>query len=336
MRKEAVNIKNIGVILLNLGGPDSLEAVRPFLYNLFSDRKIIKLGPSFLQKPFAWMISGLRSRKTEQMYRLIGGKSPLLDITLAQAAALKNSLNAPPGAHRPGPLFNVYVGMTYWHPFIEDTVREMYGDDVETALAVSLYPQYSIATSGSALSKFTEAIRQYPIESSIISQWFDHPLYIEALVDVIKKGLESFHRDDAAVLFSAHSLPVSFIESGDPYAEHIRTTIEGVATRIDIPWHLSYQSKTGPVKWLGPTTEEKILELSLRGIKNLLVVPISFVSDHIETLYEIDILYKRRARELGMRLERAESLNTHPLLIAALKDMILKSLNGLLPHEREA
>ncbi|MGD1076554.1 MAG: ferrochelatase [Thermodesulfovibrionales bacterium] len=327
MRKEAVNIKNIGVILLNLGGPDSLEAVRPFLCNLFSDRKIIKLGPPFLQKPLARMISGLRSQKTKKMYRLIGGKTPLLDITLAQASALQSALNEPRTADPLGPLFNVYVGMSYWHPFIEDAVKAMYRDGMKTALALSLYPQYSLATSGSALSRFTDAIRRYPIESSIISPWFNHPLYVEALVDVIKKGLESFHGDGADVLFSAHSLPVSFIESGDPYVEHIKATIEGVVARIDIPWHLSYQSKSGPVKWLGPATEKKLMELSLKGVRNLLVVPISFVSDHIETLYEIDILYKKRAHELGMRLERAESLNTHPLLIEALKDLLLKRLN---------
>jgi ferrochelatase len=303
--------------------------VRPFLYNLFSDREIIKLGPPFLQKPLAWMISGLRSGKAKKMYRLIGGKSPLLDITLAQASALQNSLNSASSAQHASPHFMVYVGMTYWRPFIEDTVAGMYRDGIKAALAVSLYPHYCIATSGSALSRFTDALRQYPLESSTISSWFNHPLYIEALVDSITKGLEAFPQGNVDILFSAHSLPISIIESGDPYVEHIKETIKEVVSRVDVPWHLSYQSKTGPVKWLSPTTEEKILELSQKRVRNLLVVPISFVSDHIETLYEIDILYKKRAHELGMRLERVESLNTHPLLIKALNDLIMKRLEGM-------
>jgi ferrochelatase len=331
--------KIIGVILLNLGGPDSLRAVRPFLYNLFSDRKIIRLGPAVLQRPLAWLISGLRSKKTGRMYRLIGGKSPILDITEAQADALEKALNS--SGDMPC-AFRVYMGMRYWRPFIEDTVRQMYKDGARQVLAISLYPHYSIATTGSAMDKFKEAITKYPVESSAISWWYDHPLYIEALSESIRKGLQSFSpslsgtpqprgdgQRDAEVLFSAHSLPMSIVESGDPYVSHIRGTIDEVAKRMNLRWHLSYQSKSGPVKWLGPSTGEKMEELAGKGVKNVLVVPISFVSDHIETLYEIDILYRGLAGTLGMKLVRAESLNTNPLFISALKDMVMKKIEEL-------
>ncbi len=284
------------------------------------------------------------------MYRLIGGKSPILDITKAQAKALEEALNKVSGVrcqvseetmdensslvtcHSSLP-FKVYVGMRYWRPFIEDAVRQMHDEGIRSVLAISLYPHYSIATSGSAISKFKEVINKYPMDISYIESWFNHPLYIEALVDVIKRGIESFHSslvtrhsspEDIHVLFSAHSLPMSIVEAGDPYVSHIQATIDEVVGKTGIKWHLSYQSKSGPVKWLEPSTEEKIKELAADGVKNLLVAPISFVSDHIETLYEIDILYKRLAETVGMKLIRAESLNVNPLFISALKEMALK------------
>jgi ferrochelatase len=380
----------LGIVLLNLGGPDSLKAVMPFLYNLFSDRQIIQLGPQFLQKPLAWLISTIRSKKTERFYNLIGGKSPIREITTAQAEALEELLNeqsVPP--HPPlgkggingevipassqserrmlniEPSFKVYVGMRYWHPLIEDVVPIIFNDAIRKIIALSLYPQYSVTTSGSSLSRLKEVAADYPIEIFSISSWFKHPLYIEALVDVIKKGLESFSVEtsgnsttytdksplppfangglggitekvdkggfekewgDVHILFSAHSLPYKIVEKGDPYVHQIMGTIEEITKIIPIKWHLSYQSKSGPVKWLEPSTDEKLKELAAEGIKNILVVPISFVSDHIETLYEIDILYKNLADKLGLRLKRVDSLNTHPIFIRALKDIVMQSL----------
>lgn len=353
----------IGTILLNLGGPDSLQAVKPFLYNLFSDRQIIRLGPPFMQKPLAWLISTIRSKKTEQYYRLIGGKSPILDITKAQAKALEEVLNKESGVNShqsilPHPplskgginggvfselrtpnsqlSFKVYIGMRYWHPFIEDVIPEIYKNGIRKLIALSLYPQYSITTSGSSISKLNEVAADYRMETVCIPSWYNHPLYIEALVDVIKKGVDSFFTssfiphpsslNEIHVLFSAHSLPQKIIDKGDPYVDQTMETIRDIAKRIPIKWHLSYQSKSGPVKWLEPSTEEKIKELASEGVKNILVVPISFVSDHIETLYEIDILYKNFAEKLGVNLKRAESLNTHPKFIEALKDIVIKSL----------
>jgi ferrochelatase len=337
----------IGIILLNLGGPDSLQAIKPFLFNLFSDRQIIRLGPPFMQKPLAWLISATRSKKTSLMYQQIGGKSPILEITNAQGKALKEKLNQ----NRSGHVFEIYTGMRYWHPFIDDVVPAMYKEGIRKIIALSLYPQYSLATAGSSITKFEEIVGQFDIEHSCISSWHDHPLYIAALVDVIQKGLESFVQKlnpslppsshgvmerlmnselNIHVLFSAHSLPQKMIDDGDPYLSQTQETIKEVAKRLPIQWHLSFQSKSGPVKWLEPSTEEKMRELAASGVKHLLTVPISFVSDHIETLYEIDILYKSIAEELGLNMKRAESLNTNPVFIEALRDILQSAVSQTL------
>ncbi len=311
-----------GVLLLNLGGPDSLDAVRPFLYNLFSDRDIIRLGPAFLQKPLAALISVLRAEKTRGMYRLIGGKSPILDITQSQAAALEKLLNS--GYESDVKTYRVYIGMRYWHPFIDDTMKQMVRDGISKIIALGLYPHYSIATTGSSINNLKDVIKHYPgISLHSVTSWYDHPVYIEAMVERIKCGLAMFETQPE-VLFSAHSLPQRFIDDGDPYLREIEGSISAITKKIDLRWHLSFQSKSGPVKWLEPSTEHMIGELAGKGVKDLLVVPISFVSDHIETLYEIDILYRDLAAGLGINLKRAESLNTSPTFIKALADIIIK------------
>lgn len=323
-------IDRIGILLLNLGGPDSLEAVRPFLFNLFSDRDIIRLGPGFLQMPLAWLISTIRSSKTQEMYRHIGGKSPILAITTAQANALEKALNQQSAiSNQQSAKFSVYVGMRYWRPLIEDSVKKMYADGIRAVLTLSLYPHFSLATTGSAEAEFKKVIRGYAMESFCISSWYNHPLYIDALTGTIEEGLAAFRGTHAEVIFSAHGLPLNIVESGDPYVSHINATIEEVVKRIGVPWHLSYQSRSGPVRWLEPSTEDKIQELAKKGVKNLLLVPISFVSDHIETLYEIDILYKGIAGKLGITLHRSESLNTRPLFIQALEDIVRQTVKEI-------
>lgn len=347
---------DVGVLLLNLGGPDSLQAVRPFLYNLFSDREIIRLGPAFLQKPIACLIAFFRSKKTEEAYSLIGGRSPIREITMAQAAALEKALNSEsPGGDRPYYRYRVSVGMRYWQPFIRDTLRRMHSEGVRRIIALGAYPQYSVATSGSSVRKllwtlqedYGQEISAYlnsdlqsaftvhgrPFTVVNVPSWHTHPLYIGALAETIEKGMDSFREELESigaepavhVLFSAHSLPVKFIEEGDPYDLQTRETIAEVVKGRGYPWDLSYQSKSGPVKWLEPSTDSMIEDLARRGVRNILVVPVSFVSDHIETLYEIDILYRGMAGKLGMRLRRTEALNTHPLFIAALKDLVLSA-----------
>jgi ferrochelatase len=349
---------SVGVLLLNLGGPDSLHAVRPFLYNLFSDRDIIRLGPSFLQKPLAWFISTIHSKKSEKMYSLIGGKSPILDITQAQASALEKALNSEvmkirsyedkkfSSSHPPtnflSSSYKVYVGMRYWRPFIKDTVLEVIDSGIVHLVVLSLFPHYSRATTGSAIAECKRVVEPLTTHSSrfmvsYIEQWYDFPQYIDSLAELVNEGLTDFDNNDINILFSAHSLPESFIRDGDPYVDHTRRTIQGVLQRLSkspyninsLRWHLAFQSRSGPVKWLQPATDETIIELVKSGVKNLLVVPISFVSDHIETLYEIDILYRELARKHGMNLKRCRSLNTSETFINALKELVLKQLaNG--------
>ncbi|MCX7793627.1 MAG: ferrochelatase [Thermodesulfovibrionales bacterium] len=306
-----------GVILLNLGGPDRPEAVRPFLYNLFSDRDIIRLGPRFLQKPLAYIISALRSKKSQENYKLIGGISPLKAITEAQADALRYKLKD----------CSVYIGMRYWHPLIEEAVEEIKKDGITHLLALCLYPHYSIATSGSSINHLKRCLRGSGIFFKSINSWPDNPYYIKAIRDNIKRALEKVKKpEESHILFSAHNLPISFIEKGDPYVKETMITIKEVMKEIHLPWHLSYQSKSGPVKWLTPSTEEKLKELASGGVKEVIVIPISFVSDHIETLYEIDIYYKDISEKLGITLVRTESLNTNPLFIEALYKIIIENM----------
>jgi protoporphyrin/coproporphyrin ferrochelatase len=315
-----------GVILLNMGGPDSPDSIRPFLYNLFSDREIIRLGPAFLQKPFASILSRVRARHAKQIYGEIGGKSPIPAITKAQALALQNELRSMDEASIGSP-FRVSVGMNYWKPFIKDAVINMASYRVDELVALSLYPQYSRATTGSAMKSFRDSADGLHLKYRCIESWHAHPLYIDALVEKIMEGMTAFSQRPV-VLFSAHSLPQKLIDEGDPYLENIKGTISMLEDRIKMNCRLSFQSRSGPVKWLGPSTEETLSDLANAGVRNLLVVPISFVSDHVETLYEIDILYKELAESLGINLKRTESLNTSPTFIRCLADLVVSSQPG--------
>ena len=304
------------IVLLNLGGPDSLEAVRPFLFNLFSDRQIIKLGPPFMQKPLAWMIARRRATKSRKLYELIGGASQLLEITKAQAAALETRM-------REHGDFRVYVGMRYWKPFIRETLEYAISEGASKIIALSLYPQFSVATSGSSERMFMGDARSLGVKNSaIVPPWYDNPLYLDVLESVLSDALGKA-AEGAHVLFSAHSLPKSLIDEGDPYVEHIMATITTLMSRFEKSWSIGYQSRSGPVQWLEPSTESEIARLAASGVKDVVAVPISFVSDHIETLYEIDILYKGLARDAGVRLTRTESLNVHPVFIQALAGLVL-------------
>lgn len=329
----------IGVLLLNLGGPDSLDSVLPFLFNLFSDRDIIKLPvPSFLQKTMALIIARFRSKKVIEYYRMIGGKSPILDITRDQAEALERFLNTPPfnspltkGGERGG-RYKVYFGMRYSQPFIKDVVKRIIEDGIKSLIVLPMFPHYSKATTGSALNELKRALGEFRVPSpefrvTYIESWYDDPGYLDALSEKIKEGLKGFDSPEKVqVIFSAHSLPKAFIDEGDPYLRHLEWTISGVVKRVGaIKWHLSFQSRSGPVKWLEPGTDYIIDKLSREGHREILIVPISFVSDHLETLYEIDILYKKKAEEKWMLLRRTESLNTSQKFIEALGGMVLKN-----------
>ncbi len=320
----------IGVLLLNLGGPDKIEDVRPFLYNLFSDPEIIRLPIEAFQKPLAWLISTLRAKKSQENYLEIGGGSPLREITEAQASALENKLR------EMGHDAKIYIGMRYWHPFTEEAIDQIKKDGVDKVVILPLYPQFSISTSGSSFRVLEEMWAAdsvlKKIDYTLIPSWYDHPGYLRSMADLIEQELDKFPNPDSAhVFFSAHGVPVSYVEeAGDPYQKEIeectRLIMQTLGRGND--YTLAYQSKVGPVEWLQPYTDDALEELGEKGIKDLAVVPISFVSEHIETLQEIDMEYREVAEEAGIEnFHRVPALNVHPGFIDSLADLVVSSMD---------
>ncbi|MBU0909894.1 MAG: ferrochelatase [Proteobacteria bacterium] len=309
--------QTIAVILLNLGGPERQQDVEPFLFNLFSDRQIIRLGPAFLQKPIAWMIAKRRAPKSRKAYALIGGGSPLKSLTLQQGAALEKELGH---VGR----FKVAMAMRYWPPFAHETLQIFADQNISRIIALTLYPHYSKATTGSSLDDLHHAAASFKgfFDITEIVAWPDQSDYIQCLVDAIVAGMKQYGGDNAQLVYSAHSLPVQFIEEGDPYLDDMNKTIEAVEKITGIKGHLCFQSRSGPVEWLSPSTPDMLEQLAGQGCSKVLMVPISFVSDHVETLYEIDIQYRELAETLGMTLKRTESLNITPRFIAGLKNLV--------------
>ena len=321
----------VGVLLLNLGGPDKIEDVRPFLYNLFSDPEIIRLPVKALQKPLAWLISTLRAKKSQENYLEIGGGSPLREITEAQGEALAAKLK------ELGQEAKIYIGMRYWHPFTEEAIAEIKRDGIEKLVVLPLYPQFSISTSGSSFRVLEEMWQKDPelkkIDYTLVPSWYDNPGYLNAMADLIGKELDKFEQpESASVFFSAHGVPVSYVEeAGDPYQKEIEHCTSLIMETLDRPnkYVLAYQSRVGPVEWLQPYTEDALEELGQEGVKNLAVVPISFVSEHIETLQEIDIEYRELAEEAGVEnFYRVPALNTHPTFINSLAEIVVDALNS--------
>ncbi|HEY9702659.1 MAG TPA: ferrochelatase [Allocoleopsis sp.] len=320
-----------GVLLLNLGGPDSLEDVGPFLYNLFSDPEIIRLPFSWLQKPLAWFIATRRQKTSQENYRKIGGGSPLRKITEAQGLELAKALS------EDGQNVKIYIGMRYWHPFTEEAIAQIKKDGIEKLVILPLYPQFSISTSGSSfrlLQKLRQEDQQFQqIEYTVISSWYNQPKYLQAMAKLIKEQLDKFENPEQAhIFFSAHGVPESYVkEAGDPYQKEIEECTKLIMKTLNRPndYTLAYQSRVGPVEWLKPYTEDAIIELGKQGIKDLVVVPISFVSEHIETLEEIDIEYRELAEEWGIHnFRRVPALDTEPLFIESLKELVNNALNS--------
>ena len=313
-----VEKQKIGVVLLNMGGPERQEDVGPFLTNLFSDRDIIRLGPAFLQKPLARFIARRRAPHSQDMYRQIGGGSPLRQITEAQAAALEASLRQTGGD------YHVRAAMRYWHPRAGQSLAELARLGVQKLIALPLYPHYSRTTTGSSLLDLRQAkAAMLPAAAMVeISSWPDHPAYIAALADGLATGLRQCQSGRPRLLYSAHSLPQSVIDGGDPYLSHLRLTIAALEKQTGIAGTLCFQSRGGPVRWLRPETGDIIEQCARAGEKELLIMPISFVSDHIETLYEIGILFAQQAKSHGMRLVASPSLNIQAGFIACLRDLV--------------
>jgi ferrochelatase len=310
------------LLLLQMGGPDSIAAVEPFLMNLFTDRDIIKIGPSFLQPFIARRIVKKRAPKVAAYYQEIGGKSPIRELTDAQGKGLQDLM---------GDDFRYFVAMRYSRPSTLEALAAIKREGISRIVAVSLYPHYSRATTGSSLNELQRVLKQsgHKFELTTIDRFYDHPLYIQALSEKVVEGLAQFaDPKDVEIVFSAHSLPQSFIDEGDPYLAHITETVRLVMERIGDASHhqLCFQSKASPVKWLEPSTEATLKRLASEGRKNLLMVPLSFVSDHIETLHEIDIQYAEEAKALGItRFVRSPSLNSSLLFLECLADLVRKA-----------
>lgn len=329
MNSEDRKSERVGVLLFNLGGPDTLDDVRPFLYNLFSDPDIIRLPWRPMQKPLAWLISTLRHKKSRGYYEKIGGGSPLRRITEEQARALEQSL-----AQR-GIEARAYVGMRYWNPFIEEALDQIERDGITHLVVLPLYPQFSISTTGSSLNhmnKLASNGRYILPRSSVICSWEDDENYIASLAATVNEELSKFSDRDPSqshIVFSAHSVPVSYIKNGDPYLDQTKRTVELVMEKVGRrPHTLSFQSKVGPVEWLTPATDETIRRLGSEGVRQLMLVPVSFVSEHSETLYEMDMLYRDLAEQSGITdYRRVSTVNCRPDFIGALASMVERALS---------
>lgn len=327
--ERGMGSEKLAILLLNMGGPDSLDTVRPFLKNLFSDPNIINL-PGFLRIPLASFLSIRRSRKVIPRYRLIGGRSPIARITGEQALGLRVALTKT-GLQTT----SVRPAFSYWHPFISESVLRSTEEGARDLLVLSLYPQYCRATTGTCLTDLWRALESSPLESStiVVDRWPDHPGYLDALAGTVTEAIATIpsrERDDAIILFSAHGIPESLVASGDPYYEETLLTVSGVMERLGSrQHHLAFQSRLGPVKWLEPSLPDTLQELARKGAPPVVVVPVSFVSDHIETLYELDIQHLEIAQGLGFRtFVRAPALNTRADFIRALADLVLKAVGG--------
>jgi ferrochelatase len=323
----------VAVVLFQLGGPDSLDAIEPFLYNLFCDPDIIDFPFARLaREPLARLISSRRAGKVRKHYLEIGGKSPIGEVTARQAQALEAELNKLLPAR-------VVVAMRYWHPLTDEAIRDLVAFAPEEIVLLPLYPQYSCTTTGSSLNEWQ---RQYPLNQTaavhVVREFHTEPLYLDALIERIEQGLERFRRSnghaarapsDVHLLFSAHSVPASVIHRGDPYQSHIEATVKAVMERghWSNPHSLCYQSRSGPGQWLRPFIHEALHEIALRGAERVLVVPIAFVSDHVETMHEINIEARELAERLGIQqFETMEGLNDSPRFIAALADLVLRKV----------
>ena len=306
------------VLLLNMGGPDSEEAVEPFLTNLFSDPAILPLPlPTFLRSRVARFIARRRSVKVRPRYRALGGKSPQNDITRQQATALEKEL-------RRGGDWRVYFAMRYWHPRADAVLDEIMSLAPEKLTVISLYPHYSRAVGGSSIGEIRRLLGRQPPAFPVraVEEFHLHPLFIRAHADRIRSALAEFPDGgrEAAVLFSAHNLPEKLIRQGDPYLDQVRATVAALLPAIgERTWQLAFQSRSGPVKWLAPETLDTLREMAAAGHREVLFVPLSFVCDQIETLYEIDGAYREEAGRLGISaFRRTPAFNDSSDFIALL------------------
>jgi protoporphyrin/coproporphyrin ferrochelatase len=319
-----------GIVMMNLGGPRTLDDVNPFLRALFEDREIIQLP---MQNYLGRFIADRRTKKIQQHYQEIGGGSPILDWTETQGRGMVERLDRLSPATAP---HRFYVAFRYIEPTSETALKAMAADGVRRAVAFTQYPQFSCSTTGSSLNELWRAARRLDLHErftwSVIDRWPVHPGFIDAMTETVRQGLAKFDddvRDDVVIVFSAHSLPLDVIDRGDAYPAEIGASVHEVMQRLGYghEYLLSYQSDVGPVRWLGPSTEKVLKELGAKKRHHVLVVGIAFTSDHIETLHELDIEYGEVAHEAGItQFHRAPALNGMATFQDALADLVATHL----------
>ena len=309
------------VVLFNLGGPDKLESVEPFLFNLFNDPAIISI-PSIFRYPLAKIISNRRTPIAKNIYKEIGNKSPILDLTIDQAKSLENKL-LEKGEYK------TFVAMRCWHPRAIDVIKNVQEYNPDEIILLPLYPQYSASTSGSSIKGWNDLCKKinYKVKTKTICCYPTESNFIESHADLIRKTLKNLNNKNFKLLFSAHGLPESKIKKGDPYQWQVEKTVESVMYKLkneNLDHIISYQSRVGPLKWIGPSTDEVIIKYS-KEKKGIVIVPVAFVSEHSETLVELDIEYKKLAEKNGCSFyKRVPALGIEENFIKGLAELVLQ------------
>jgi ferrochelatase len=291
--------EQVAVLVMAYGGPGNIDEVEPFLNDVRGGRPT---------KP--QLVEEIRAR-----YARIGGRSPILELTRAQASAVGRAL---------GNGFAMYVGMRHWHPYITDTVGEIIGAGHRRLVGIAMAPHYSGMSVGAYEKKLLQAADER-LETCLVRSWWNHPRFLDAVVTLIRQAMQRFTRPSRIpVIFTAHSLPEHIVASADPYPQELQASVEEVARRARLPdWRLAYQSAGATAEpWLGPDAADVITELAKAGHDAILLVPIGFVCDHVEILYDIDVEYQALAKRLGVQLERTASLNDDPGLVAGVADVV--------------
>jgi protoporphyrin/coproporphyrin ferrochelatase len=312
----------VAIILFNLGGPDSLDAVQPFLRNLFGDPAILRL-PTLIRSPLARFLSSRRTAKARAIYAKIGGSSPILGQTEAQARALEEALGKDDDQ---GHEWRGYVCMRYWHPMTEAVVRSVKRFAPDRIVLLPLYPQFSTTTTASSFKEWNDTAT-FKVPTTTVESYPVEPGFIAASVELVKQGLADAGTVPKRVLFSAHGLPEKIIKAGDPYQAQVEQTAKAIADAIGgLNWSICYQSRVGPLKWIGPSTDAEIRRAGADRVA-VVVYPLSFVSEHSETLVELDIDYRHLAEKVGIPTYiRVPTVGTHPLFIAGLARLVRDAL----------
>ena len=309
------------VILFNLGGPDKLESVEPFLFNLFNDPAIISI-PSIIRYPLAKIISKRRAPIAKDIYREIGNKSPILELTQQQSESLENNLK------KEGD-YKCFVVMRCWHPRASEVIKQVKEYNPKEIILLPLYPQYSASTSGSSINEWNDLCEKenYKVKTKIICCYPTESNFVKSHANLIKKTVKNLENKNFKLLFSAHGLPENKIKKGDPYQWQIEKTVEGIMSELineNLDFLISYQSRVGPLKWIGPSTDEVIIKYS-KEKKGIVIVPVAFVSEHSETLVELDIEYKKLAEKNGCSFyKRVPALGIEEKFIKGLTELVLQ------------